>query len=169
MGSESTCATLRALSCACHHSSPPLTLCLAPPRWDAWAADLKKAEAAKEAANARTGKLAALGRSGQRLANPLALLDELEQLLPDNSILVVDGGDFVATASYILRPRGPLAWLDPGAFGTLGVGGGFALGAKLSRSPCCQAADPTCTLLSGLNLLTRVPPPAPCGGFVLVL
>lgn len=24
-------------------------------------------------------------------------------------------------------------WLDPGAFGTLGVGGGFALGAKLVR------------------------------------
>ena len=31
------------------------------------------------------------------------------------------------------RPRGPLQWLDPGAFGTLGVGGGFALGAKLCR------------------------------------
>ena len=31
------------------------------------------------------------------------------------------------------RPRGPLTWLDPGAFGTLGVGGGFALGAKLVR------------------------------------
>ena len=31
------------------------------------------------------------------------------------------------------RPRGPLTWLDPGAFGTLGVGGGFALGAKLCR------------------------------------
>jgi len=31
------------------------------------------------------------------------------------------------------RPRGPLRWLDPGAFGTLGVGAGFALGAKLCR------------------------------------
>lgn len=27
-------------------------------------------------------------------------------------------------------------WLDPGAFGTLGVGGGFALGAKLVRPDC---------------------------------
>lgn len=27
-----------------------------------------------------------------------------------------------------MRPRGGLSWLDPGAFGTLGVGGGFALG-----------------------------------------
>ena len=33
----------------------------------------------------------------------------------------------------VARPRGPLRWLDPGAFGTLGVGGGFALGAKLCR------------------------------------
>jgi len=32
-----------------------------------------------------------------------------------------------------MRPRGGLSWLDPGAFGTLGVGGGFALGAKLCR------------------------------------
>ena len=50
-----------------------------------------------------------------------------------NAIFVADGGDFVATASYILHPRGPLAWLDPGAFGTLGVGAGFALGAALAR------------------------------------
>jgi thiamine pyrophosphate-dependent acetolactate synthase large subunit-like protein len=48
-------------------------------------------------------------------------------------VFVADGGDFVATASYILRPRGPLGWLDPGAFGTLGVGAGFALGAALAR------------------------------------
>ena len=34
---------------------------------------------------------------------------------------------------FLLRPRGPMRWLDPGAFGTLGVGGGFALGAKLCR------------------------------------
>jgi thiamine pyrophosphate-dependent acetolactate synthase large subunit-like protein len=47
---------------------------------------------------------------------------------PD-AIFVADGGDFVGTASYVLRARGPLAWLDPGAFGTLGVGAGFALGA----------------------------------------
>jgi acetolactate synthase-like protein len=53
--------------------------------------------------------------------------------MDDDSIIVADGGDFVATASYTLRPRGPLSWLDPGAFGTLGVGAGFAIGAKLYR------------------------------------
>ena len=48
-------------------------------------------------------------------------------------MFVADGGDFVATASYILHPRRPLSWLDPGVFGTLGVGAGFALGAALVR------------------------------------
>jgi len=65
--------------------------------------------------------------------NPLSVLSTLEKILPENAILVADGGDFVGSAAYILKPRGPLAWLDPGAFGTLGVGGGFALGAKLAR------------------------------------
>lgn len=39
----------------------------------------------------------------------------------------------MGSAAYIVRPRGPLQWLDPGAFGTLGVGAGFALGAKAVR------------------------------------
>ena len=63
--------------------------------------------------------------------NPVKLLTELETLLPDDAVLVADGGDFVATASYVLRVRQPLSWLDPGAFGTLGVGAGFAIGAAL--------------------------------------
>ena len=67
------------------------------------------------------------------LINPVHLFREMERTLAENSVLVADGGDFVATASYILSPRRPLSWLDPGVFGTLGVGGGFALGAKLCR------------------------------------
>jgi acetolactate synthase-1/2/3 large subunit len=67
------------------------------------------------------------------LVNPLQLFLRLEEKMADDAVLVVDGGDFVATASYILRPRKPLSWLDPGVFGTLGVGGGFAVGASLVR------------------------------------
>lgn len=63
--------------------------------------------------------------------NPLKLLCELEHLLPEKAVLVADGGDFVATASYTLRVRQPLSWLDPGAYGTLGVGAGFAIAAAL--------------------------------------
>ena len=65
--------------------------------------------------------------------NPLHLFRKLDPRLKSKSILIADGGDFVATASYILQPPGPLSWLDPGPFGTLGVGAGFALAAKLNR------------------------------------
>lgn len=68
--------------------------------------------------------------------NPLRLLEHLDRAIDHGDTVVADGGDFVATASYIVRPRGPLSWLDPGVFGTLGVGAGFALGAK-----CCRPAS----------------------------
>ena len=66
------------------------------------------------------------------LVNPIRFLHELDKAADHNAILIADGGDFVASASYIVRPRSPLAWLDPGAFGTLGVGAGFALGAAVA-------------------------------------
>jgi len=72
-------------------------------------------------------------RAATDLVNPLQLFQRIEEKMADDAVLVVDGGDFVATASYILRPRRPLSWLDPGVFGTLGVGGGFAVGASVVR------------------------------------
>jgi acetolactate synthase-1/2/3 large subunit len=75
------------------------------------------------------------GRAAQPVTplNPIALCQAVDAHLGDTSIVVADGGDFVATASYILRPRAPLSWLDPGVFGTLGVGAGFILGAHAAR------------------------------------
>lgn len=93
-----------------------------------WLKKLAARDEEKELANAKMGAV-----TPEQHLNPIQLFRELEDVLPDDAVLVADGGDFVATASYILRPRGPLLWLDPGAFGTLGVGGGFALGAKLCR------------------------------------
>lgn len=46
--------------------------------------------------------------------NPLSILHQVDVLLPEESIIVADGGDFVGSAAYIMRPRGPLCWLDPG-------------------------------------------------------
>ena len=65
--------------------------------------------------------------------NPIRLLKDIDEVIADDSVIIGDGGDFVATASYTVRPRGPLSWLDPGAFGTLGVGAGFAIGARRER------------------------------------
>jgi acetolactate synthase-1/2/3 large subunit len=70
--------------------------------------------------------------SGERV-NPIALCRAVNKTMAEDSVVIADGGDFVGTASYIVRPRAPLSWLDPGAFGTLGVGAGFALGASLCR------------------------------------
>lgn len=92
-----------------------------------WVAQLRARDAARE--EQIDAQAAAAGEN----VNPLALFRALDAAAGDDAVMVADGGDFVATASYIVRPRGPLSWLDPGAFGTLGVGAGFALGAKLVR------------------------------------
>ncbi len=96
-------------------------------RRDPWFERLRARE------STRDEEIRAQARSEAELVNPLALFLRLEEAMSDDAIIVVDGGDFVATASYILRPRRPLSWLDPGVFGTLGVGGGFALGAAAAR------------------------------------
>ena len=93
-----------------------------------WLETLREREAARDAEIA--GKAAAAAASS---IDPLHFFPRIEEAMADDAVLVVDGGDFVATASYIVRPRAPLSWLDPGVFGTLGVGGGFALGASLVR------------------------------------
>lgn len=95
------------------------------PSWQPWKAALHENEAAREA---EIQQMAAQPTQG---INPVELFLATENRLPANSVLIADGGDFAATASYTLRPRKPLGWLDPGAFGTLGVGGGFALGAAI--------------------------------------
>jgi acetolactate synthase-1/2/3 large subunit len=81
----------------------------------------------------REQEISAEADTDSELINPLRLLKNINAALDDDSIIIADGGDFVATASYTVRPRGPLSWLDPGVFGTLGVGAGFAMGAKLTR------------------------------------
>uniref|UniRef100_A0A8D0BC17 2-hydroxyacyl-CoA lyase 2 n=1 Tax=Salvator merianae TaxID=96440 RepID=A0A8D0BC17_SALMN len=93
-----------------------------------WVTGLKDADHIKEKANREKAE-----EPTEQHLNPLKVLHNVDYLLPEDALLVADGGDFVASAAYIVKPRGPLCWLDPGPFGTLGVGGGFALGAKLCR------------------------------------
>lgn len=106
----------------------------AQPARTAWVAELRAADDRRDAEIAAQAGAAKMSEETDTpTVNPLDVFRRLEASLPDNSVLVADGGDFVATASYIVRPRGPLSWLDPGVFGTLGVGAGFALGARLVR------------------------------------
>ena len=80
---------------------------------------------------ARMDEIEQFKRKKTEYINPLYLCQAIERVIDEDSIIVVDGGDFIATASYILRPTGPLRWIDAGIFGTLGAGAGFALTAKL--------------------------------------
>ncbi|THD45378.1 MAG: thiamine pyrophosphate-binding protein [Bradyrhizobium sp.] len=93
----------------------------------AWLASLRARDGAREAEIATRA-----GASGDYV-NPIALLRAIDRAAGENAIFVADGGDFVGAASYVLRPRDKRAWLDPGVFGTLGVGAGFALAAAMAR------------------------------------
>ncbi len=96
-------------------------------RWDAWNATCRGRDEARDA------EIASEARTDGELVDPVHFFLRMEEKLADEAVLVADGGDFVATAAYTLRPRSPLSWLDPGVFGTLGVGGGFAVGAAALR------------------------------------
>ncbi len=94
------------------------------PNWSDWRKTLDERETNRESS------ISSVGQASNSI-HAVQLFLELERSLPSHAVIVADGGDFVGTSSYILRPRKPLSWLDPGVFGTLGIGGGFALGAKL--------------------------------------
>lgn len=66
--------------------------------------------------------------------DPLRFCAEIDAALPENTVVIGDGGDIVSTAAYVVQPRSyPSGWMDPGPLGTLGVGMGFAMAAKLAR------------------------------------
>jgi len=65
--------------------------------------------------------------------NPLRVCDAVGKFIRPGDIVVGDGGDFVATAAYTLKPFGIGTWMDPGPLGTLGVGPGYAMAAKLAH------------------------------------
>ena len=97
-----------------------------PPSCQNWIEELTKLEENREK------EIQQFSENKTDFVNPVYLCKTIDQLIDEQSILIADGGDFVGTASYTIRPRNPLGWLDPGPFGTLGVGGGFAIGAKSS-------------------------------------
>lgn len=116
------------------HADPCELICdlsgisgLPPNRWQQWHEKLLARDQVREAEIEQTATAAG------ELVNPVRFLKQLDAVLDEDSILIGDGGDFISTASYVLRPRSPLSWLDPGAFGTLGSGGGFALAAGCVR------------------------------------
>ena len=91
---------------------------------------LAKLADATHAALAADGPLLA---SGADPIHPARIYGELLKVLDDDAVVVGDGGDFVSFAGKYVEPSRPGGWLDPGPFGCLGTGLGYAIAARLAR------------------------------------
>ena len=75
---------------------------------------------------------------------PARVYGELRRVLDRDAVTVGDGGDFVSYAGRYLEPSVPGTWLDPGPYGCLGTGMGYAMGARLTypdRQVCVLMGD----------------------------
>jgi acetolactate synthase-1/2/3 large subunit len=93
----------------------------------AWTAELRRVE------QERRERLLAWERADGGPVNHFRLARAIADASDDDTIIVGDGGDCVSMAAKVIQPRAPGRWLDPGPFGTLGVGAPFALAAKWVR------------------------------------
>jgi len=82
---------------------------------------------------------AAVASDGPLLASaadpvhPARIYGELLKVLDDDAVVIGDGGDFVSFAGKYVEPERPGGWLDPGPFGCLGTGLGYAIAARIAR------------------------------------
>jgi acetolactate synthase I/II/III large subunit len=80
---------------------------------------------------------AALLHSDASPVHPLRIYGELAGLLEPDAVVIGDGGDFVSYAGKYVEPQLPGGWLDPGPYGCLGTGLGYAIAARVAR-PAAQ-------------------------------
>jgi acetolactate synthase-1/2/3 large subunit len=65
--------------------------------------------------------------------HPMRIYGDLARLLDSDAVVIGDGGDFVSYAGKYIEPRRPGGWLDPGPYGCLGTGLGYAIAARIAR------------------------------------
>jgi acetolactate synthase-1/2/3 large subunit len=94
---------------------------------EAWVASLRTAETER-----REAERAELQDERAPL-HPMRLYAELAKVLDRDAIVIGDGGDFVSYAGRVIDSYQAGSWLDPGPFGCLGTGPGYALAAKLAH------------------------------------
>jgi acetolactate synthase-1/2/3 large subunit len=94
---------------------------------EAWLEHLRGEEAAKR--DAEREQFA----DDRAPLHPMRVYAELAAVLDRDAIVIGDGGDFVSYAGRVVPSYEPGCWLDPGPFGCLGSGPGYALAAKLAR------------------------------------
>ncbi|MFY1668941.1 acetolactate synthase [Plantactinospora sp. WMMB334] len=105
---------------------------------ESWIAELRTAEEAARAKDA-----AAMAAESDPI-KPARVYGELRRVLAPDAVTIGDGGDFVSYAGRYLEPAQPGTWLDPGPYGCLGTGMGYAMGARVSypdRQICVLMGD----------------------------
>ncbi|MFI1989473.1 acetolactate synthase [Actinoplanes sp. NPDC020271] len=103
-----------------------------------WIAGLRAAE---DAARARDAEATSAGTDP---IAPARVYGELRKVLAPDAVTIGDGGDFVSYAGRFLEPSQPGTWLDPGPYGCLGTGLGYAMGARVTypdRQICVLMGD----------------------------
>ncbi|HET8614583.1 MAG TPA: acetolactate synthase [Actinomycetales bacterium] len=93
----------------------------------AWATGLRQTHEAALRVDAE------LLRSDAEPLHPARIYGELVPRLAEDAVVVGDGGDFVSFAGRFVEPGRPGGWMDPGPYGCLGTGLGYAIAARLAR------------------------------------
>ncbi len=97
-------------------------------RWtESWLPRLQQVSA--QAVEADAGLLG----SDAQPVHPMRIYGELTKQLEPDAVIIGDGGDFVSYAGKYLEPQQPGGWLDPGPYGCLGTGLGYAIAARIAR------------------------------------
>jgi acetolactate synthase-1/2/3 large subunit len=95
------------------------------------------ADALRAAADAALAADAELLTTAATPLHPARIYGELGRRLAEDAVVIGDGGDFVSFAGRFVEPAQPGGWLDPGPYGYLGTGLGYAIAARLAR-PAAQ-------------------------------
>jgi len=64
---------------------------------------------------------------------PTRIYGEVRRRLDRDAVVVCDGGDFVSYAGKYIDSYEPGCWMDPGPYGCLGTGLGYAIAARLTH------------------------------------
>ena len=116
------------------------------PSWAEWLSTLQ--QQVKSAADADRAQL----ESVVEPIHPARIYGELLPRLADDAVVIGDGGDFVSFAGRFVEPTRPGGWLDPGPYGCLGTGLGYAIAARLAR-PSAQVVLLLGDGAAGLSLM----------------
>jgi acetolactate synthase-1/2/3 large subunit len=92
-----------------------------------WAATVREQHLARAAKLARSMATAPAGSDG--LMHPNRVLAALREALPEDAVVVADGGDFLSLARVGLPAS---TYLDPGSLGCIGIGTPFGISAALA-------------------------------------